>query len=75
MDLSQLEDLGKVGGVPGIAIGAAVLVLGAVLALPDTLPGPLLAVLASGALGLRTLAVVGWKRGREGVARVINERQ
>lgn len=71
MDLSQLEDLGKVGGVPGIAIGAAVLVLGAVLALP----GPLLAVLASGALGLRALAMVGWKRGRERVARVINERQ
>lgn len=72
MDLSQLEDLGKVGGVTGIAIGAAVLVLGAVLALPDTLPGP---VLASGALGLRALAVVGWMRGREPIARVINGRQ
>jgi O-antigen ligase len=73
MDVSRLSGLGKVGGVPGIAIGAVVLVIGAVLALTDTLPeawrGPLLVLTVLGALGLGALALVGWTRGREQVAR------
>ena len=38
MDLSQLSTLGKVAGVPGIALGAVVLLLGAVLAATNVLP-------------------------------------
>ena len=77
MDLSQLTGLGKVGGVPGIAIGAAVLVLGAVLALTNTLPeawrGPLLVITVLGAVGLGVLAMVGSMRGREQIARAEGE--
>lgn len=63
MDLAQLSRLGKVGGVPGIALGAAVLVLGAVLGLTDAVPdawrGPLLLVAALGAIAFAVLALRG----------------
>ncbi len=74
MDLSQLSRLGKVAGVPGIALGAVVLVLGAVLAATNTVPegwrGPLLIVIAVGVVLLGTLAVRGWARGKQGDAQV-----
>ena len=70
MDLSQLSSLGKVGGVPGIALGAAVLVLGAVLGLTDAVPiawrGPLLLVIALGAVAFALLALSGWIRASRG---------
>jgi hypothetical protein len=73
MDLRGLPDLGKVAGVPGIALGVAALILGAVLALTEALPepwrGPLLTVVVIGALLLSLLAVIGWMRGREQFAR------
>jgi hypothetical protein len=63
MDLSQLSRLGKVGGVPGIAIGAAVLVLGGVLGLTGAVPeawrGPLLLVVALGAVSFAVLVLRG----------------
>jgi hypothetical protein len=66
MDLSELSKLGKVGGVPGIALGGAVLVLGAVLgltnAIPDAWRGPLLLVVVCGAVGFAVLALAGWIR-------------
>jgi hypothetical protein len=77
MDLSRLTDVGKVAGVPGVAIAAAVLIIGAVLGLTDVLPepwrGPLLTVVVIGALGLGALAVVGWMRGRTQIARAEGE--
>lgn len=61
MDLSQLSRLGKVAGVPGIALGAAVLILGAVLGLtnvtPDAWRGPLLIVVALGAIAFGVLVL------------------
>lgn len=70
MDLSQLSRLGKAGGVPGIALGAAVMVLGAVLGLTDAIPaawrGPLLLVVALGAVVFGVLAVAGWIRSSRG---------
>lgn len=67
MDLSELTKLGKVGGVPGIAFGAAVLILGAVLGLTDAVPeswrGPLLLTVVCGAVGFTVLALIGWMRG------------
>jgi hypothetical protein len=66
MDLSQLTRLGKVGGVPGIALGGAVLVLGAVLGLTNAIPeawrGPLLVVVVLGAVGFAVVALAGWMR-------------
>lgn len=70
MDLSQLSGLGKVGGVPGIALGAAVLVLGTVLGLTDDIPvawrGWLLLVVVLGAIAFCGLALAGWIRGTRG---------
>ena len=67
MDISQLHKLGEVGGVPGIAIGAAVLIIGAVIAaagvLPDAWRGPVLLASVVGAVLLGGLALVGWIRG------------
>jgi len=78
MDLSQLSRLGKVAGVPGIALGAAVLVLGAVLAetgaVPEGWRGPLLIVVAVGAVLLAVLAVLGWAHGRRGGAQIATTR-
>jgi hypothetical protein len=62
--------LGKVGGVPGIALGAAVLVLGAVLGLTDLVPeawrGPLFLVVVAGVVAFGGLALAGWIRGGRG---------
>jgi hypothetical protein len=72
MDLSRLTAVGKVEGVPGIALAAAVLILGAVLGLTEALPapwrGPLLTIVAVGALILAMLGVVGWMRSRLQIA-------
>jgi hypothetical protein len=65
MDISSLENLGKVGGIPGIAIGAATLILGTVLALtdiPSAWRGPLLLITILGAIAFAILALVGWMR-------------
>lgn len=80
-DLPNLFNLGKVGGVPGIALGGAVLVLSAVLGLTNAIPeawrGPLLVAVALGAVGFAVLALAGWIRaGRAGdqVARAEGDR-
>lgn len=69
MDNLSLSKLGKVGGVPGIALGGAVIVLGAVLGLTDAIPevwrGPLLFLVAIGAVGFALVALVGWSRGSQ----------
>jgi hypothetical protein len=74
MDISQLSRLGKVAGVPGIALGGMVLVLGAVLATTNIVPagwrGPMLIVVAVGVVLLGVLAVYGWARGSRGGAQV-----
>ena len=64
--LSNLFKLGKVGGVPGLALGCAVIVLVAVLGLTDTIPdawrGPLLVMVALGAVVFVVVALTGWGR-------------
>lgn len=66
MDLSQLPKLGKVAGVPGIALGVAVLLLGAVVeasgVLPDTWRGPVLLIIVLGAVLLGVLGLLTWSR-------------
>ena len=66
MDLSQLSRLGKVGGVPGIALGSTVLVLSAVLGLTDTISdawrAPLLLVIVLGVIAFVMVALAGWIR-------------
>jgi hypothetical protein len=73
MDVSQLAKLGKVAGVPGIALGAVVLLLGAVLAAANVLPegwrGPVMVVVVVGVVLLGVLAVRGSARGNRGDAR------
>jgi len=63
MDISKLSDLGKVGGVPGIAIGAVTLLLGAVIELTDKIPeawrGPLWLAVVLGAICTVVLALMG----------------
>jgi len=74
MDLSQLPKLGKVAGVPGIALGAVVLLLGAVLAATNVLPegwrGPVMVVVVVGVVLLGVLAVRGWARGNRADAQI-----
>lgn len=78
MDLSQLPQLGKVAGVPGVGMGAVALVLGGVLAAADLLPegwrGPVLLVVAVGAVGLGALVVLGWARAARGAAQTARTR-
>ncbi len=66
MDIAQLSGLGKVAGVPGIALGVAALVLGAVVeaagVLPEAWRGPVFVVLVLGAVFLGGLALFGWVR-------------
>lgn len=66
MDLSQLPKLGQVAGVPGIALGAAVLLLSAVLAGADLLPegwrGPVAVLVILGAVLLTVVALRGRAR-------------
>jgi hypothetical protein len=72
MDRPELSKLGKVGGVPGIALGAVVSVLGAVLGLTDQVPeawrGPLFLVMTLGVVALAGLALAGWIRGGAQIA-------
>lgn len=67
MNLSQLSGLGRVGGVPAIALGTTALVLAAVLGLTDMVPatwrGPLLLAVALGAVAFGVLALLAWTRG------------
>jgi len=74
MDLSLLEKLGKVASVPGIALGALVLVLLAILnsvgALPEAWRGPITIVIAVGVLLLALLAVAAWARGQRAGAQI-----
>ena len=74
VDISQLPKLGKIAGVPGIALGVVVLLLGAVVAAVDILPegwrGPVAVVVIVGAVLLGVLAVLGWARGTRGGAQV-----
>ena len=74
MDISQLTKLGKIAGVPGIALGVVVLLLGAVVAavgiLPEGWRGPVMVVVIVGAVLLGVLGVLGWARGTRGGAQV-----
>ncbi len=78
MDLSPLEKLGKVAGVPGIALGVAALLLGAVLegagALPEAWRGPVLALIVAGAVGLGVLGIWAWARRGAQIARTTGDR-
>lgn len=68
MDLSQLPKLGKVAGVPGIALYVIALVLGAVVdgsgALPEGWRGPIWLVLVVGMVAIGILAVGAGSRAR-----------
>jgi hypothetical protein len=74
MDLSQLPKLGKVAGVPGIALGVVVLVLGAVVAAANMLPegwrGPVMVIVALGVVLLGVLTIRGWARGNRADAQI-----
>ena len=74
MDLSQLPDLGTVAGVPDIALGAVVLLLGAVLAATNVLPegwrGPVMVVVVVGVVLLGVLTVRGWACGNRADAQI-----
>jgi len=74
VDISQLPKLGKIAGVPGIALGVVVLLLGAVVAAAGVLPegwrGPVIVVIIVGTMLLGVLAVLGWARGTRGGAQV-----
>ena len=69
MNISQLSKLGRVGGVPGIALGAGALVLVAVLGLTNVVQeawrGPLLLVVVLGAIGFCILALRGGSQNAE----------
>ena len=70
MDLTSLRGLGKVAGVPGIALGVGLLLMSAVVAATDITPeawrGQILtAVVASGTL-LALAGVIGWMRTNQG---------
>jgi hypothetical protein len=62
MDIRQLTRLGKVAGVPGVALGAVVLLLGGVLAAADALPdgwrGPVVIAVAIGAVLLGAFVTI-----------------
>ena len=64
MDLSQIEPLGRVAGIGGIAIGAVVLLIRAITnktsAVPAQQRAPTLRLLALGAFGVGALGIVAW---------------
>lgn len=64
VDVSALAKLGKVAGVPGIALGVTAMVLGMIAeasgVLPEEWRGPVLIVIVLGAIGLGVLALLGW---------------
>jgi hypothetical protein len=64
LDLSQLELLGKIAGIGGIAIGAVVLIIRAILDKTSSVPArqraSMLRLVAIGAFGVGALGVVAW---------------
>ncbi len=64
MDLSQLELLGKIAGIGGIAIGAVVLIIRGVLDRTSSVPArqraSMLRLVAIGAFGVGALGIVAW---------------
>jgi hypothetical protein len=64
LDLSQLEPLGKVAGIGGIAIGAVVLLIRGLIDKTSSLPAKqrasTLRLLAIGAFGVGALGIVAW---------------
>jgi hypothetical protein len=67
LDLAQLESLGKVAGIGGIAIGALVLVISGIVAKTSSVPAKqraaTLRLLAIGAFGIGALGIVAWVAG------------
>jgi hypothetical protein len=78
MDLSGLSRLGKVGGVPGIALGVVALVLTAVLnqtgALPEPWRGPVNALCIAGVVLFGLILAIGWARGQRPRAQIAKAR-
>jgi len=64
LDLPQLELLGKVAGIGGIAIGAVVVIIRAVLDKTSSVPtkqrASMLRLLAIGAFGVGALGIMAW---------------
>jgi hypothetical protein len=64
LELSSLGELGKFGGVAGIAIGMIILlvrpIIGRALSLPVAERAPTLRFLALGAFGIGALGIVAW---------------
>jgi hypothetical protein len=68
VDLSELSKLGKVAGVPGIALGVVACIVVTIVAATETLSdpwrGPIVMVLVIGAILLVGLTLVVWSSGR-----------
>jgi hypothetical protein len=64
LDLSQLEPLGKVAGIGGIAIGAVVLLIRGIIDKTSSLPAKqrasTLRMLAIGSFGVGALGIMAW---------------
>jgi hypothetical protein len=64
LDLSQLEPLGKVAGIGGIAIGAVVLLIRGIIDKTSSVPAKqrasTLRLLAIGAFGVGALGIMAW---------------
>jgi hypothetical protein len=64
LDLSQLESLGKVAGIGGIAIGAVVLLIRGIIDKTSSVPAKqrasILRFLAIGAFGVGALGIMAW---------------
>jgi hypothetical protein len=64
LDLSQLEPLGKVAGIGGIAIGAVVLLIRGIIDKTSSVPAKqrasMLRMLATGAFGVGALGIMAW---------------
>jgi hypothetical protein len=64
LDLSQLESLGKVAGIGGIAIGAVVLLIRGIIDKTSSLPAKqrasTLRLLAMGAFGVGAIGIMAW---------------
>jgi hypothetical protein len=64
LDLAQLEPLGKVAGIGGIAIGAVVLIIRGVIAKTSTVSvrqrAAMLRLVAMGAFAIGALGIVAW---------------
>jgi hypothetical protein len=78
LDLSQLEPLGKVAGIGGIAIGAVVLLISGITDKTSSLPAQqrastlrllALGAFAIGALGIMAWVATGWSSGQQASTR------